>query len=66
MQYHFVVMYDEATDTFAFDSGTTESMFDDRLAFDSDTNEWYEVDELMEADYNDYVSMLVHKLDGIY
>jgi hypothetical protein len=59
-------MYDEDTDTFVFDSGTTYAMFHDRLAFDSKTNEWHEVDELMEADYDDYVSMLVEKLDGIY
>jgi hypothetical protein len=66
MQYHFVVMYDEDTDKFVFDSGTTEVMFDDRLVFDSNTNEWHEVDELMEADYADYATMLVEKLDGVY
>jgi len=68
MQYHFVVMYDEDTDKFVFDSGTTDALFDDRLAFNSQTNEWirFDNDELMEADYVDYTTMLIEKLDGIY
>ena len=67
MQYHFVVMYDESEDKFYFDSGTTWAKFGDGNAvFDSETNNWYEMDELMEADFADYSSMLVEKLDGVY
>ena len=66
MQYHFVVMYDESEDKFYFDSGTTEAKFGEVIAFDSETNNWYDMDELMEADYQDYSSMLVEKLDGVY
>ena len=59
-------MYDENTDKFLFDSETCLAKFGSYLAFDSDTNEWYTLDELMEADYEDYSTMLVEKLDGIY
>ena len=66
MQYHFVVMYDEETDKFVFDSGTTDAKFDNEVAFDSESNNWFNLDELMEADYTDYLEMLLEKLDGVY
>ena len=65
MQYHFVVVYDENTDKFLFDTGTTEAVFE-LPAFDSQIGEWQDLDELMEADYADYASMLIEKLDGVY
>lgn len=66
MQYHFVVMYDENTDKFLFDSQTCVAKFGDELAYDSETGNWHTLDELMEADYEDYSMMLLEKIDGIY
>lgn len=66
MQYHFVVMYDESTDKFLVDTRTTDAKFNSYLAFDSQTNDWYTLDELMQADYVDYENLLADKLDGIY
>lgn len=66
MQYHFVVIYDEETGNFLVDNETCLAKFGDELVFDSSTNEWYNLDELMEADYTDYASMLETKLDGVY
>ena len=66
MQYHFVVVYDEGTDKFLLDRNTTDAKFHWELAFDSQTNSWYTLDELMEADYVDYENLLIDKLDGIY
>jgi len=64
MQYRFVVMYDEDTDKFVFDSDTTDAFELDRLAFDSQTDKWIRFDdeELIEADYVDYTTMLIEKL----
>ena len=62
MQYHFVVMYDENTDTFEIDVDTANAVFFEGPAFDSDTQSWYGLDELMEADYVDYEEMLAQKL----
>ena len=64
MQYHFVVMYDEETGKFLVDLGTTEAKFGEIVAFDSQSNNWYDLDELMEADYVDYEEMLVEKLSS--
>ena len=64
MQYHYVVCYDEETDTFEIDIDTTMAKFDNFVAFDSDRQEWEDLDELMEADYVDYESMLAEKLRG--
>lgn len=66
MQYHFVVVYDELTDKFMFDSGTTDAKFDNEVAFDSESGNWFNLDELMLADYEDYLEMLLEKLDGVY
>ena len=66
MQYHFVVLYDEETDKFLLDRRTTDAKFNWELAFDSQTNNWYKLDELMEADYVDYENLLIDKIDGIY
>ena len=66
MQYHFVVVYNEETDKFLLDRNTTDAKFYGLLAFDSQTNNWYTLDELMEADYVDYENLLIDKLDGIY
>ena len=62
MQYHYVVCYDEETDKFEIDIDTTMAKFDNFVAFDSDRQEWEDLDELMEADYVDYESMLSEKL----
>lgn len=62
MQYHYVVCYDEETDKFEIDIDTTMAKFDNFVAFDSDRQEWEDLDELMEADYVDYESMLLEKL----
>ena len=64
MQYHYVVMYDEDTDDFSIDVGTTEAKFGKVIAFDNETNNWYDMDELMEADYLDYEQMLHEKLSS--
>jgi len=64
MQYHFVVMYDEELDRFEIDIDTTMAKFNNFVAFDSDRQEWEDLDELMEADYVDYESMLAEKLMG--
>jgi hypothetical protein len=62
MQYHYVVCYDEEFDSWEIDIDTTMAKFDDVVAFDPDHREWYSCDELMEADYVDYESMLAEKL----
>ena len=62
MQYHYVVCYDEETDKFEIDIDTTMAKFDNFVAFDSDRQVWEDLDELMEADYVDYESMLAEKL----
>jgi len=64
MQYHYVVMYDEDTDKFEIDVDTTMAKFDNFVAFDTDTQEWVDFDELMEADYVDYEQMLHEKLSS--
>jgi hypothetical protein len=64
MQYHYVVCYDEDTDTFEIDIDTTMAKFDDFVAFDVANQEWVDLDELMEADYSDYEDMLAEKLRG--
>lgn len=62
MQYHYVVCYDDEFDSWEFDIYTTMAKFDGVVAFDTDRQEWYSCDELMEADYVDYESMLAEKL----
>jgi hypothetical protein len=64
MQYHFVVVYDENTDGWDIDIDTAMSVFTNGVAFDTDSQEWFETDELMQADYEDYESMLAGKLRG--
>jgi len=64
MQYHYVVCYDEELDRFEIDIDTTMAKFNNFVAFDSDRQEWEDLDELMEADYVDYESMLAEKLMG--
>jgi hypothetical protein len=39
-QYHFVVMYDEHSDTFELDYETQEAKFNNLSVYDSDTGEW--------------------------
>jgi hypothetical protein len=62
MQYHYVVCYDDELDSWEIDIDTTVAKFDDVVAFDPDHQEWYSCDELMEAEYVDYESMLAEKL----
>lgn len=64
MQYHYVVCYDDELDSWEIDIDTTIAKFDGEVAFDSDHQKWYWCDELMEADYVDYESMLAEKLRG--
>ena len=64
MQYHYVVLYDENTDGWNIDVETTMAKFDNFVAFDTDTQEWVDLDELMEADYVDYEQMLHEKLSS--
>jgi len=64
MQYHYVVMYDENTDKFEIDVDTSNTVFFEGPAFNPDTQTWYGLDELMEADYLDYEQMLSEKLDS--
>jgi hypothetical protein len=62
MQYHYVVLYDENTDKFEIDVDTSNAVFFEGTAFNPDTQTWYGLDELMEADYLDYEQMLSEKL----
>jgi hypothetical protein len=62
MQYHYVVCYDEELDSWEIDIDTTIAKFDGEVAFDAEQQEWHWLDELMEADYVDYESMLAEKL----
>ena len=62
MQYHYVVCYNDELDSWEIDIDTTMVKFDYVVAFDTDHQEWYSCDELMEADYVDYESMLAEKL----
>lgn len=62
MQYHFVVMYDEQEDRFDIDVDTANAVFFEGPAFNPDTQTWYGLDELMEADYSDYEDLLAEKL----
>jgi hypothetical protein len=55
-------MYDENTDEFLIDVGTTMTLFENGVAFDPIHHEWHLNDELMEADYVDYEQMLSEKL----
>lgn len=62
MQYHYVVVYDDKTNQFSVDVDTTMSVFSEGEAFDPETQEWHNLDELMEADYVDYEELLAEKL----
>ena len=62
MQYHYVVCYDDELDEFTIDIDTTMAKFDNFVTFDTVSQEWFDMDELMEADYVDYESMLAEKL----
>jgi hypothetical protein len=69
-QYHFVVMYDEASDTFELDYDTQEAKFNNLSIFDSDTGEWEEVtSEHWEDDntiYNRAGDALATALENLY
>ena len=62
MQYHFVVIYDEETDGWDIEADPETILGSDKIAYDTNACEWYELDELMLSDYEDYESMLAGKL----
>lgn len=70
MQYHFVVIYDEASEKFLLDTGTTDAKFDETLIFDVMSGNWFTLSEMPEPDgfvaYSKLQDKLVEKLDGIY
>ena len=44
MQYHYVVMYDDETGRFEMDYHTQESKFNNAPLFDTNTDEWLELE----------------------
>lgn len=67
MQYHWVVCYDQETHKFEIDWDSTQILLaeDSGVAFDPDTQQWHNLDEVTEIMYEDYSTYLGNALDNI-